>query len=139
METRGIVSEASILIDAPREKVWEAVVTPALIKQYMMGSDVDTDWQVGSPIVWKGEYEGKKYEDKGEILQMEPEKLVQYTHDVKPDAPEKYHIVTVRLDEEEDGQIRLTITQDNNPDEAAREYTTEFWENVVEQIKEIVE
>ena len=68
-----------------------------------MGSDVATDWKVGSTIVWTGEYEGKPYTDTGTILQIEPEKLLQYTHGGTADMPEeKYHLITITLHEEED-------------------------------------
>ena len=55
------------------ELVWKALTDPALIGKYMLGAQVETDWKPGSPIVWKGEYEGKRYEDKGEILDFDPE------------------------------------------------------------------
>ena len=46
----------------------------------MFGSKVVTDWVEGSPIVWKGEYEGKTYEDKGEVLEIEPERRLKVSH-----------------------------------------------------------
>ena len=52
--------------------VWNALVDPAIIKQYMFGTTVTSDWKEGSPIVWKGEWQGKPYEDKGVILRMQP-------------------------------------------------------------------
>ena len=59
------VATAQTEIDASPDKVWDALTDPDQIKQYMFGSQVETDWRPGSPIVWKGEYEGKQYEDKG--------------------------------------------------------------------------
>ena len=64
----GIVATAEIDIAAEPDRVWETLTDPAAVKQWMFGTDLETDWQVGSPIVWKGEYEGKSYEDKGEVL-----------------------------------------------------------------------
>lgn len=55
---------ASIVIDAPRSKVWNALVDPAMVKQYLFGTTMTTDWAVGSPITYKGEWEGKSYEDR---------------------------------------------------------------------------
>jgi hypothetical protein len=43
--------------------------------QYMFGTNVISDWQEGSPILWKGEWQGKKYEDLGVILKLEPERV----------------------------------------------------------------
>lgn len=74
------VATAEIDIDATPSQVWAALTDPAQIKKYMFGSEVVTDWQQGSPIVWQGEYEGKPYQDKGEILEIEPEKRMKVTH-----------------------------------------------------------
>jgi uncharacterized protein YndB with AHSA1/START domain len=63
-----LVAEESVTIKAPVSKVWEAFVKPEIIKEYMFGTDIITDWKEGSEIVWKGEWEGKAYRDKGEIL-----------------------------------------------------------------------
>src|SRR5215831_12345084 len=97
--TKNLVAKASAIIAAPREKVWNALVTPAAIKQYMFGTDVTSDWREGSPIRWKGMWKGKPYEDKGTILQLKPGRVLQYSHfsplSGVPDKPENYHIVTV--------------------------------------------
>ncbi len=61
----------------------------------MFGTDVVSDWKQGSTIVWKGEYKGKKYEDKGVIFKLEQNQTLQYSHfsplSGKPDVPENYH------------------------------------------------
>src|SRR4051812_6972607 len=103
MNTEDIVARVSTSINAPAGKVWEALTNPAIIKQYMFGTEVVSDFKVGSKIVWKGEWEGKKYEDKGEIREFHPGELLQYSHYSplagEKDAPENYHIVTITLDE----------------------------------------
>jgi uncharacterized protein YndB with AHSA1/START domain len=53
----GLMATAEIDISAEPERVWQALVDPDQIKQYMFGSEVVTDWQPGSSIVWTGEYE----------------------------------------------------------------------------------
>ena len=70
--TSNLIARASTLIAAPAGKVWDALVTPAAIKQYMFGTTVVSDWKEGNPIVWKGEWQGKRYEDKGVIQQLKP-------------------------------------------------------------------
>ncbi|MDR7521114.1 MAG: SRPBCC domain-containing protein, partial [Armatimonadota bacterium] len=64
---KNLIARASIAINAFRAKVWEALVNPEAIKQYMFGTHVVTDWREGSPIRWKGEWQGKSYEDYGMI------------------------------------------------------------------------
>ena len=48
---RGFIAKATITIDAPVERVWDALVNPGIIKQYMFGTEVFSDWEEGSPIV----------------------------------------------------------------------------------------
>src|SRR5215210_9585403 len=69
-------AQATTLVNVPASKVWDALTNPSLIKQYLYGTEVTSDWKVGSPITYRGEWEGKSYEDKGEILQIEPDKLL---------------------------------------------------------------
>ncbi len=94
-----ITAEATVDIDASPSEVWRSLTDPARLKQYYLGAEVETDWQVGSPITFKGEWDGKPYEDKGEILVFEPERKLAYSHfsptTGKPDAPENYHMVEV--------------------------------------------
>ena len=35
-------------------------------------ADVESDWKIGSPIRFKGEFKGKPYEDKGVLLKVKP-------------------------------------------------------------------
>jgi uncharacterized protein YndB with AHSA1/START domain len=69
---KGLIANVSTTINAPSAKLWQALVTPAAIKEYMFGTTVTSDWVVGSPIVWKGEWQGRAYEDKGIILRSCP-------------------------------------------------------------------
>ena len=73
----NLIARASVTINAPGAKVWDALVNPEAIKQYMFGTNVVTDWREGSPIIWKGEWQGKSYEDKGVILQFKPGRTIQ--------------------------------------------------------------
>ncbi|MGZ7042084.1 MAG: SRPBCC family protein, partial [Thermoanaerobaculia bacterium] len=95
------IAKASTTINAPVDRVRDALVKPEIIKQYMFGTNVVSDFRKGSPIVWKGEWEGRKYEDKGKILEIEPRRLLKYTHfsplTGEPDVPENYHTVTIEL------------------------------------------
>src|SRR5437868_459322 len=79
-EMSEITAEATVDINAPGGEVWRSLTDPATIKEYYLGADVQTDWQVGSPITFKGEWDGKPYEDKGEILVFEPERKLAYSH-----------------------------------------------------------
>jgi uncharacterized protein YndB with AHSA1/START domain len=136
------VAKSSIAVDAPADKVWSALVTPDAIKQYMFGTTVTSDWQVGRPIVWKGEWQGKQYEDKGTILRNDPPRTLQYSHfspqSGVPDRPENYHTVTIHL-EPHGTQTRVVLTQDNNPTEQVREHYEKNWTLMLSALKQFVE
>jgi uncharacterized protein YndB with AHSA1/START domain len=136
------IAEATTTINAPASKVWDALTKPDQIKQYLFGTEVTTDWQVGSPITYRGVWEGKAYEDKGMILQREPGKVLVSTFwsslSGLPDIPENYKTVRYELSPEGD-KTRLTITQDNNdsPDEA--KHSQQNWQMVLDGIKKLLE
>lgn len=136
------VAKASMLINAPITKVWDAITKPELIKQYLFNTDVISDWKVGSPIVYRGEWEGKPFEDKGKIVKFEPERQLVSTHwsplSGVPDTPENYHTVTYDLVPRED-KTELTITQDNNSNEQERVHSEENWKTVLVGLKNLLE
>ena len=135
-------AKATSTINAPASKVWDALTKPDLIKQYLFGTEVNTDWQVGSPITYKGEWEGKTYEDKGKILQIEPEKLLVSTFWSSlaglPDVPENYKTVHYELSPE-NGGTKLTITQDNNASQEEADHSAQNWNTVLDGMKKLLE
>lgn len=139
---KNFVATASTVINAPASKVWEALTKPELIKQYLFGADVVTDWKVGSPIVYKGMWEGKPFEDKGKILQVEPEKLLVSTHWSPlagvPDTAENYHEVRYELGADKSG-TRLTIVQDNNASKEEQEHSEQNWGMMLASLKTLLE
>ncbi len=139
---QDLIAKATIDIAAPVYRVWEALVDPKAIKQYMFGTTVVSDWQEGKPILWKGEWQGKAYEDKGMILQMLPEKVLQYSH-FSPltgdaDVPENYHTVTIIL-EEMKNHTTVLLSQNKNASEEERQHSQENWKAMLLALKEYVE
>src|SRR5512133_600762 len=136
------IAKASTSIHAPVSRVWEALVTPAEIKQYFFGTDTVSDWREGSPIYWRGEWQGKPYEDKGVILQIKPMQTLQYSHysplSGAPDVPENYHTVTIELTDE-GKQTGITFTQDNNASDEEREHSKQNWGMVLSGLKKYLE
>jgi len=136
------VAKATVKINAPKSKVWEALTRPDLIKQYLFGTEVTTDWKVGSPITYKGIWEGKTYEDKGKILQVEPEKLLVSTFwsalSGLPDVPENYNTIRYELSPV-DGGTRLNIIQDNNATQEDADHSARNWQMVLDGLKKLLE
>jgi uncharacterized protein YndB with AHSA1/START domain len=141
METNRI-ARATVRINAPSDRVWNALVDPAAIKQYMFGAQVESDWQEGSLITWRGEWQGKPYEDKGVVLRVKPKRKIQYSHfspsSGLPDKPENYHTVTIEL-ASAGNHTDVLLAQDNNESEEARESSQRNWEQMLDSLKKYVE
>src|SRR5437016_1534435 len=86
--TETFIAEKRVTINAPIDAVWQALIDPTLVKQYMHGTNMQTTWEVGSPITWKGEWQGKTYEDKGTVLAVEPNKLLTI-YSLEPDGGQR--------------------------------------------------
>lgn len=143
-----VTASASVVVDAPRQRVWEALTDPELVRQYFMGADVATDWQVGHPITFTGMWKDKPFEDKGEILSFEPQQSMSYSHwsplSGTDDVPANYHVVRITLDDAEDG-TRVTLEQSNlsgeitDADRQSRDDYEKNWQATLEGLKKVAE
>lgn len=136
------VAKAEIDVAAPVDQVWHALTDPDSIEEYFFGAKVDTDWQPGSPIVWRGQYQDKPFEDKGEILTVEANRVLRMTH-FSPlsgleDAPENYHTLAFTLADSEMG-TRVELSQDNNSSQDEADGSTANWTAMLQGLKRVVE
>ncbi len=139
---RGLIATASTTVEAREAAVWDALVNPDVIRRWMAGAQVESDWKQGSRIVWRGEWQGRAFEDHGTVLRAEPGRLLEFTHfsplSGAPDVPDNHHTVTIEL--RPDGErTRLTLAQDNNPSETAREHSEKSWSAMLAGLKKVVE
>jgi uncharacterized protein YndB with AHSA1/START domain len=135
-------ASSSIVIDAPVHEVWRAITTPEMIKRWFFGVDTESEWTSGSPLVHRGEWQGKPYEDKGRIVRIEPPTLLVHTHWSElsglPEEEENYQEVTWAL-EERDGKTELTVTERNLPSAEAKTVSEEGWKAALGSLKEVAE
>jgi len=129
-------------VNATPAQVWRAFTEPALIKEYMFGTDTTSDWKKGSSITYKGVWQGKSYEDKGTIVDIVPEKLLHTTYysplSGKEDKPENYANVIEEI-KQENGKTIVSITQDNIENEEGLAHMRENWNMVLDGLKKTVE
>lgn len=147
---KELIIKNSTVIDAPASKVWNALVDPGQTKKYMFGCEALSDWKIGSPLLWKGTYEGKEMVFvKGSIVDIQPETFLSYTvidpNSTIPDIPENYLTVTYTL-KSENGKTSLTVTQGDYATVADGEkrYNDsnnggEGWNPILVEIKKLVE
>ena len=137
-----LTATKSIVIDAKPQRVWEALTDPAQVKQVMWGSEVESDWKQGSPLIYRGVWEGKPFEDKGTILEIDPPRLLRTNYysplSGKADVPENYAEVTYALVPEGNG-TKITVTQSNIADEKTRDHSESNWGGALETMKKMIE
>jgi uncharacterized protein YndB with AHSA1/START domain len=110
------VVHLSKTIPAPADEVWRALTSPELASRYFLGARVESDCREGSPITFSGEWEGKSFKDKGEILEVRPGRRLTYSHyspSSGEDRPENYHTLTFDLEPRGDEATKVTLTQAN--------------------------
>lgn len=140
----------SITIEAPASTVWDVLTNPLQTKKYMFGCETVSDWKPGSPLLWKGEYEGKEMVFvKGDIVEIRPNEYLAYTT-IDPnsdidDTSANYLTVTYDLQPQK-GETLLTVTQgDYNKVAAGERRYQEAWNNgagwspILEEIKKVAE
>ena len=134
---------ASITINATPQTVWQALTQPEIVKQWLYGTEVVSDWKVGSALIYKGLWEGQAYEDKGTILQIEPQKLLKATYlssmGGKKDIPQNYNVITYQLEPADGDKTKLTITQENNPSQQTANESKKNWDTMLDAMKKLLE
>ncbi|HWH25299.1 MAG TPA: SRPBCC domain-containing protein [Pseudolysinimonas sp.] len=138
----GIVSVSEIDIDASAAQVWGILTDSAKLGEVMFGSEVVTDWEVGGPIIYRGEWEGKPFEDKGTIVEMREPSLLVVTH-YSPlggdqDVPENYHEIRYELSGA-GGRTHVALRQDGNADQAAADHSATNWDAMLASLKKAAE
>ena len=132
----------SFKLNASVSKVWDALTKPELVKQYFFGTEITTDWKKGSPIFYRGVWDGKPYEDKGHILDIEKEKFIRYDYwssfSGTEDIPANYANISYELSQES-GITILTIAQYGIKDQEALNHSEQNWVMVMDGLKKLVE
>jgi uncharacterized protein YndB with AHSA1/START domain len=138
----GVIAHAEIEIAAPAANVWRALTDPEIVATYFFGAQVESDWQPGSSITWRGEFDGKSFEDNGEVLEVVPGRRLVLTHYSPltglPDLPENYHTIAYEL-VERGNSTHLSLDQDNNGDEDEAARARDNWTAMLGALKKVVE
>ncbi|MDZ4728263.1 MAG: SRPBCC family protein [Leptospira sp.] len=124
------------------EKVWEILTEPKYIKEYLYGTEAISDWKEGSSLIFKGEWEGKAYLEKGTILEFQKPEKFSYSYFTLfyelPDLPENYAKIENKLTEK-NGIVTLQLTQTGFVSEEKLNHSIQNWNQCLEIIKNIAE
>jgi uncharacterized protein YndB with AHSA1/START domain len=138
------LAEFKLDIAASRAAIWDALTNPALVKQYFFGTDLSSTWQLGEMIYFRGEFDGKPYEDKGIIKAITPEHFLQYSYfsswSEKEDREENYRLISYELVESPDNPHHHTLHIKQECDtEEQRDHSAQNWASVMNVMKALVE
>jgi uncharacterized protein YndB with AHSA1/START domain len=142
MTMAGFTATAQTDVAATPGRVWAALTQPEQIAAYMQGSQVATTWEIGSPIIWDGEYDGRSYQDKGEVLTYDEPHVLSVTHYSpmmgQPDEPQSYHTLVYTLTAS-GGGTHLELTQDGCDSEEQAAQFSHNWQGMLDGLKAHVE
>jgi uncharacterized protein YndB with AHSA1/START domain len=129
------------MVNAPIEKVWDALTNPEIVKQYLFGTEMITTWKVGDDIICKGSWEGQPYLDKGKVLEYVPNKKLAHSYlsswSGMEDQPENYLWVCYEVQSKDEG-TELIISQTNYDEERAK-HSEGNWASLIDEMKKIIE
>lgn len=142
---KPLLYKHQVVVKADRAAVWDALINPELTKLYMYGCIPETDWQIGSPLIWKGAVDGIEYVI-GNVVAFEPiSRLVTTTfspHEGFEDVPSNY-LQSEYMLSSENGETILDITQGDfrqvENGEARYQEAGAAWEVALQGLKKILE
>jgi uncharacterized protein YndB with AHSA1/START domain len=130
------------VITADIETVWDLLVNPTKTSQLFWGSTVESDFKVGSPIMWKGLWDGKPFEDRGTIKGVQRNALLQYTHwstaTSTAEDEASHNLLTFRLSQEKDG-VRVVMEHQNIATLQMKEHSEGMWKQLLATMKKMAE
>ena len=77
------------------------------------GTETITDWKIGNPIIFQGEYDGHKYKDKGNVLENIENETLKYDYwsgfSGLEDIPDNYSIITYHIENVSNNQVKFSV------------------------------
>ena len=140
---KNLIASNNINIQSTPEKVWGVLTNPEKIKEYLFGAEVLTDWEIGSPIVFQGEYNGQQYKDKGNVIENKENQLIKYSYwsgfSGLEDKPENYSFVTYKIEKLDENSLNFTWYQQGFASEEGKSHTEQALRSMLKKVKELAE
>ncbi len=133
------------------EKLWRALTSGEFTSQYFAGRRIESEWRRGSSV--RMLKEDGTVDWRGEVLEVDPPKLLSYTFDVLDDPNKRDHTgkrvelsrrerpSRVRFEIEQFmDQVKLTLTHDGfEPDGKLFEGISRGWPAILSGLKSLLE
>ena len=140
---KTLIASGSIKIKSTAGQIWNILTNPENIKIYLFGTETITDWKIGNPIVFQGDYEGHKYKDKGNVIENKPHELLKYNYwsgfSGLEDQSDNYALVTYSLEKIEKDHFKFTWHQQGFSSEDGKCHAQEGLITMLELIKKLDE
>ena len=142
MFNKSLIVKRQTAINASTDRVWFVLTDPPCIARYLYGATVITDWTVGAEILFQGEFEGTKWQDKGVVREFSQGSRLAYDYWSGScglaDRPENYARVTISITPNQNG-IVLAIEQIGYASQQSSESSGQGWDQMLASIKAIAE
>ena len=124
------------------EKLWEALTSAAFTRLYFHNTEIDSDWKVGSPVVFNRANDGETAVE-GEILAVDKPRLLSYTWRALYDedmAAESHSRVTFEI-EAMQSVCRLRIVHDDfdADSKTLAQISNQGWNAIICSLKSLLE
>ncbi|MCS0500469.1 SRPBCC domain-containing protein [Protaetiibacter mangrovi] len=133
---RDHIARAELDIPASPERVWELLTQRGPDPDVMFGAEVISDWTPGASIRWVGEWEGSSFEDRGEILELDPPYRLLVTHfsplSGEADVPENHHHLAFLLQRLGPDATHAVIEQGGNASADAAAHSAANWQAMLD-------
>lgn len=139
----NLIASSTINIQSTADKLWSVLTNSNKIKEYLFGTEVSTDWNIGSSIIFEGNYNGQQYKDKGNVIENQNNKLLKYNYwsgfSGLEDKPENYATVTYKIEILDNNSLNFTWHQQGFSSEEGKCHTEQGLISMLEKIKELAE
>jgi len=123
---------ATTHVAEPPDRVWAELLHPGA--RWMLGANIETDFQPGSLITFEGHFFGRVFADKGYVIAVDRPRLLHFTHFAPlgglDDVPENYHEIRIELAPDDAGTL-ITVTEENIETERHAVATEGHWKNAL--------
>ncbi len=138
---KEFIVRKEVTINEPPSTVWEALTDLSKTKKYFFNCEIFSTWKAGSPITFKGKiFLIKKIEMSGQILNVKPCRLLQYTlRNGKSDT--SFSTINDKLISD-NGKTILKISDDMGSGERAEKRykrSLKGWDKVLKSLKQFIE
>ena len=138
----GLLAMAVVEVRADPDRVWQALTDPEWVERYFMGARVESNYRPGGTITWSGVWQGRAYQDKGNVLKVEPGRVLEVTHYSAlagdDDVPGTYDRLRFEL-EPNGSSTRVRLTQDGCETPEQVDEFSRTWQSVLEGCKTVAE